>query len=171
MMNIEGRRLAAGLGTAIAAAWLAGCSTPMPSSAPPPGKPPPRTTASFHVPPEKVPPTGKCAIWYPGVRADRQPPPMSCNKAHADGESYGGVVIWAESPDARSTGDVAFVRYGPHHLNGVPADRLPPPGRCRLWLVDTSDDKQPPPDDCNRVEEQQKVSGGRVLYMPGTDLR
>ena len=158
------RRPAATLVLASLVSWLAGCATQ-------PSGPPPRAVAGFRVPPERVPPQGKCAIWYPGVRADRQPPAMSCNKAHADAESFGGVVIWAESPDARSTGEVAYVRYGPHQLSGVPADRLPPPGRCRLWLADTSADKQPPPDTCSRVEEQQKVSGGRVLYMPGTDIR
>jgi hypothetical protein len=142
------------------AAVLAGCATPDI-----------RGVSSFRVPPGNVPPVGQCAIWYPGLPASHQPPAMSCNKAHADAETWGGVVIWAESAAARRSGEVAYVRYGNHGLNGIPPGQLPPPGRCRLWLPDRPDGQQPPPADCRRIEAQQRTSGGRVLYMPGTDLR
>jgi hypothetical protein len=101
---------------------LAGCATPDI-----------RGVSSFRVPPGNVPPVGQCAIWYPGLPASHQPPAMSCNKAHADAETWGGVVIWAESAAARRSGEVAYVRYGNHGLNGIPPGQLPPPGRCRLW--------------------------------------
>jgi hypothetical protein len=142
------------------ATMLAGCATPDI-----------RGVSSFRVPPSHVPPLGQCAIWYPGLPASHQPPAMSCNKAHADAETWGGVVIWAESAAARRSGEVAYVRYGPHGLNGIPPGMLPPPGRCRLWLPDRPDGQQPPPADCRRIEAQQRTSGGRVLYMPGSDLK
>ena len=151
------------------AAVLAACSS-IPSTSRP-GGPERSGSTAFRVPPERVPPQGRCAIWYPGVRADRQPPAMSCNKAHADAESWGGVVIWGESARARATGEVAHIDYGPHTLRGIPADRLPPPGRCRLWIDGIPAHLQPPPARCEQVEARQRVGGGRVLFMPATDLR
>ncbi|MFN3415560.1 MAG: hypothetical protein ACK4ZD_04515 [Caldimonas sp.] len=146
-----------------ALAWatlLAGCAAPDI-----------RGVSTFRVPPGNVPPVGQCAIWYPGLPPAHQPPPMSCNKAHADAETWGGVVIWAETAAARRSGEVAYVRYGNHRLHGVPPGMLPPPGRCRLWLPGRPDGQQPAPGDCRRIEAEQRTSGGRVIYMPASDLR
>lgn len=155
--------------TLVLASGIAACGSLQ--SPPRAGGPERSGSTAFRVPPERVPPQGRCAIWYPGVRADRQPPAMSCNKAHADAESWGGVVIWGESARARTTGEVAHIDYGPHTLRGIPPDRLPPPGQCRLWIEGIPAHLQPPPARCEQVEARQRVGGGRVLFMPATDIR
>lgn len=161
----RGQRVAA---AAVLAASLAACSSLPPPASRAPSDPP--ATAS-RLPAGQVPPAGRCAIWYRGVRADRQPLPMSCNKAHADAESWGGVVVWREPARGGGRAQVAEFDYGPHALRGIPPDRLPPPGRCRLWIDGIPAHLQPAPDACAQVEARQRVSGGRVLYMPATDLR
>lgn len=161
------RRLRAAAAAALAV-LVAACGSLSP---PAPRAPTDAPAAASRLPAGQVPPAGRCAIWYPGVRADRQPLPMSCNKAHADAESWGGVVVWREPARSGRGAQVAEFDYGPHALRGIPPDRLPPPGRCRLWIDGIPAHLQPAPDACAQVEARQRVSGGRVLYMPATDLR
>jgi hypothetical protein len=124
----------------------------------------------FHVPPDRVPPPGLCRIWYRQLPPDRQPPPMSCERAHAIAAGHGGRVIQAISPRSFETGEVAATPYGPSNLRGVPPDRLPPPGWCRVWFDGNPPDRQPPPMHCASAERYARFSGGRVLYTPGSDV-
>lgn len=122
---------------------------------------------SFSVPPDRVPGGGWCRIWYDDLPPDRQPPPMSCPRAHDIARRHGGRVIWADSRHAHHDGRVASASYGRVDFSGVPPDRLPPPGTCRVWFDGVPPDRQPPPGPCGHVEREARRTGGRLLYMPG----
>ncbi|SEM46243.1 hypothetical protein SAMN05444354_11749 [Stigmatella aurantiaca] len=79
-------------------------------------------------------------------------------------------MIKAHSPRSFQTGEVAATDYGPVDFHGVPPDRLPPPGLCRVWLEGVPPDRQPPPMKCRDAHAAQRRSGGRVLFMPASDL-
>ncbi len=183
----------------IVAAGLAGCGNavrklpaeppaptpgpaPLPSSAPASAIPTPRPplpapkmspptipSRTMLVPPDHVPPAGSCRIWLAGVPAERQPPPMSCHKAHADAARWGGSVVWPIDANASREGRVATRPYGAHQLRGVPAAHLPAPGTCKLWNDKAAADQPAPAVDCRSAQELQAREGGRVLYMPGPD--
>jgi hypothetical protein len=143
---------------------------------PPPRQPLPRPEAhrvihGVHVPPDRVPREGACRLWFADVPPDRQPASMSCGRARREAQRTGGWVIWALGPQSYRSGAVAAEDFGPHGLHGVPPDRLPPPGRCRLWFDGAPPDRQPPPGPCQAVIRRQGAEGGRVLYMPASDLR
>jgi hypothetical protein len=125
----------------------------------------------FQVPPDRVPPPGTCKVWFEGLPPDHQSPPMSCEKAHADASRWGGWVIWSIHPPSAHTGQVGGKDYGPHGLLGIPPDLLPPPGLCRVWNDRAPPHRQQPPMRCQRAFDLQSRIGGRVLYMPGSDLR
>lgn len=95
---------------------------------------------------------------------------MTCAHAHRTASGHGGLVIQAHSPRSFQTGEVAATDYGPVSFEGVPPDRLPPPGMCRLWLDGVPPDRQPPPTSCAQASAAQQRSGGRVLFMPASDL-
>lgn len=141
---------------------------PRPRPLPPPAEPP---TGTFHVPPDRVPPRDLCRIWYDDLPVDRQPAPMTCGRAHSIAQHHGGRVIWAESERAHQDGVVASTDYGQPDLRGVPPDRLPPPGYCRVWLDGVPPDRQPRPAQCPAAEREAERSGGRLLYMPSSDVR
>ncbi len=122
---------------------------------------------SFNVPPDRVPPRGACKVWFTGLPPDRQSPPMNCGKARADARRWGGMVIWASGPESYRDGRVAAEDYGPHRLHGVPPDRLPPPGMCRVWRDNAPPDRQARPESCASATHHARQEGGRVLYMPG----
>ncbi len=144
---------------------------PPPPPPPPPDEEQPPATGTFHVPPDRVPARGLCRIWYDELPPDRQPAAMTCARAHRVARGHGGRVIWAASQRAAETGEVAAVDYGPVDRRGVPPDRLPPPGYCRVWLEGVPPDRQPPPDQGPRAEREAQRTGGRLLYMPSSDLR
>lgn len=149
---------------------------PRPHAPPPPPpeespEPPPPSGAAFHVPPDRVPAGGLCRIWYDGLPPDRQPPDMTCPRAHRVARHHGGRVIWASSPRSHQTGDVLSTVYRFVDLGGVPPDRLPPPGYCRVWLDGIPPDRQPPPAQCPQAERDAARMGGRLLYMPSSDVR
>lgn len=121
---------------------------------------------AYSVPPDRVPGRGLCRVWYDELPPDRQPPPMSCERAHHVAQRRGGRVIWAQSGQAYQDGRVASRWYGRVDFSGVPPDRLPPPGSCRTWLDGVPPDRQPPPGPCEHVEREARRLGGRVLYMP-----
>ncbi|QRN97917.1 hypothetical protein JRI60_02210 [Archangium violaceum] len=125
---------------------------------------------NFSVPPDRVPPKGLCRIWYRGLPPDRQPASMTCARAHQTARAHGGLVIIATSPRSFQTGEVAATDYGPVDFSGVPPDRLPPPGLCRVWLDGVPPDRQPPPMSCPEASAYQRHSGGRVLFMPASDV-
>lgn len=124
----------------------------------------------FHVPPDRVPPPGLCRIWHRHLPPDRQPPVMSCDRAHAIAANHGGRVIQAMSSRSYQTGAVASTAYGPADLRGVPPDRLPPPGACRVWFDGVPPDRQPPLMHCRQAERYARAHGGRVLYTPSSDV-
>lgn len=147
---------------------------PPPREPPPPPPPPPHREApagTFHVPPDRVPPRDLCRIWFDDLPVDRQPAPMTCGRAHRVARHHGGRVIWAESPRSHQDGVVASADYGRVDLRGVPPDRLPPPGYCRVWLEGVPPDRQPPPAQCPAAERDADRMGGRLLYMPSSDVR
>lgn len=121
----------------------------------------------FHVPPDRVPGHGLCRIWFDDLPPDRQPPAMSCERAHHVARRHGGRVIWTEPRHGPGDGRVASASYGRVDFSGVPPDRLPPPGSCRVWLDGVPPDRQPPPTSCARAERDAARVRGRVLFMPG----
>lgn len=129
--------------------------------------PPAQAGRPFRVPPDRVPERGMCRIWYDELPPDRQPPPMACDRAHHIARRHGGRVIWAESSRAHQDGRVASAPHGFADFRGVPPDRLPPPGSCRVWLEGIPPDRQPPPGPCAHAEQEARRTGGRLLYMPG----
>ncbi len=96
---------------------------------------------------------------------------MTCGYAHRTARDTGGLVIVATSSRSFQTGEVGATDYGPVDFNGVPPDRLPPPGLCRVWLDGLPPDRQPTPTSCGEAHAQQRRSGGRVLFMPASDVR
>lgn len=124
----------------------------------------------FHVPPDRVPPPGLCRIWHRNLPPDRQPPSMSCERAHAIAADHGGRVIAAMSRRSYQTGEVAATWYGRSDVGGVPPDRLPPPGACRVWFDGVPPDRQPPLMHCRQAERYARAHGGRVLYTPSSDV-
>lgn len=124
----------------------------------------------FQVPPDRVPPRGTCRVWFRDLPPDRQSPPMSCAKARRDAGDWGGMVIWASGPESFQNGRVEASDYGRHRLYNVPPDRLPPPGSCRVWRDNAPPDRQSPPESCASAERHARAEGGRVLYMPGSDI-
>lgn len=147
---------------------------PQPTPRPAPPAPPAETyrlIQGVHIPPDRVPPEGTCRVWYADLPPDRQPERMSCAKARRDAQRTGGWVIWAQGPESFRSGTVAAEDFGPHGLHGIPPDRLPPPGFCRLWFEGTPPDRQPPAGPCAEVARRRGAEGGRLLYMPASDLR
>jgi hypothetical protein len=148
--------------------------SPPPPPPPPPRSPPPenhRLVRGVHIPPDRVPQGSACRIWFADLPPDRQPPAMSCGQARNKAQRTGGWVIWALGPESYRSGVVAAEDFGPHGLHGVPPDRLPPPGQCRLWFEGLPPDRQPRAGPCHLVRRRQAAEGGRVLYMPASDLR
>jgi len=148
---------------------------PAPRPPPPPPRdeppPPPPAGAAYHVPPDRVPEPGLCRIWFDGLPPDRQPPSMTCARAHRVARNHGGRVIWAASARSLQTGDVLSTVYQYVDLGGIPPDRLPPPGYCRVWLDGVPPDRQPPPTQCPQAERDAARMGGRLIYMPSSDVR
>jgi hypothetical protein len=147
-------------------------SAPLPAPRSEPVPPPTtRPTATFQVAPDRVPRAGLCRIWYEGIPDERQPPAMTCARAHRVAREHGGRVIWADSDQARQDGKVASIDYGRLDFEGVPPDALPPAGYCRVWKDDLPPARQPPPGRCPDAEREARREGGRLLYMPSSDVR
>lgn len=132
---------------------------------------PPRKPSEVRIAPELVPPLGLCRILYAGIPARRQPPPMTCGRAHEIAERHGGRVVKAISNKSFQDGGVLALEYGPGPFGGVPAERLPAPGSCRVWYERTAPERQPPQMACPRAEQLVRENGGRLLYMPASDLK
>lgn len=130
-----------------------------------------RPIGNFLVPADRVPAEGLCRIWYDQLPPDRQPATMSCARAHRLARNHGGRVIWAKPAPPGQEGEVSSVEYGRVDFEGVPPDRLPPPGYCRVWLDGVSPDQQPPPGKCPDAEREAQEKGGRLLYIPSSDVR
>jgi hypothetical protein len=141
---------------------------PQAQSVQPPGT---RPTGTFEVPPDLVPPRNLCRIWYDGIPDDRQPPSMTCARAHRVAREHGGRVIWAADDAAYQDGKVATTDYGRLDFEGVPPDALPPAGWCRVWKDGLPPDRQPPPARCPDAERDARREGGRLLYMPSSDVK
>jgi hypothetical protein len=155
------------IGIALAlAAILGGCAVPGTIERPPPAKP-----AEFHMPPEHVPPLGQCRIWYAELPPEWQPPAMPCARAHELAQKHGGRVVKAISPRSLRDGRTLGVDYGPSDFPAIPPEQLPPPGYCRPWYDRLPAERQPAPMTCERAEQLVKKNGGRVLYMPGPEIK
>lgn len=131
----------------------------------------PPSGAAFHVPPDRMPAVGLCRVWYDPLPPDRQPPAMTCARAHRVARGHGGRVIWAASSRSLQTGEALSADYGAVDLADIPFDRLPPPGYCRVWLDGIPPDRQPPPAQCPQAERDAERMGGRLVYMPSSDVR
>ncbi|MEM1382895.1 MAG: hypothetical protein AAGG06_04550 [Pseudomonadota bacterium] len=119
------------------------------------------------VPPDRLPPRGLCRIWYDELPPDRQPPSMGCRQAKTQARRYGGRVIF-RPVDGEPTEALTIAVYdGFNDFRGVPPDRLPYPGRCRVWIEGVSPDRQPPNMGLRRARAVARHEGGRVLCMPG----
>lgn len=172
-------RAGAGLLLALAAV-LSGCATRNTGEAPTrPARPsesriapgPVARPSESRIAPGLVPPLGACRIWYAELPGERQPPFMSCGRAHEIAQRHGGRVVKAISKKSFHDGSVLSQDYGPGRFAGVPPDRLPPPGLCRAWYERAAPDRQPPPMNCDQAEKLVRENGGRLLYMPGSDLK
>jgi hypothetical protein len=53
------------------------------------------------VPPEQLPPPGYCRPWYERTPAERQPAPMTCERAERLVQQYGGRVIYMPGPERK----------------------------------------------------------------------
>jgi len=49
--------------------------------------------------PEQLPPPGYCRPWYPRVPAEKQPAPMTCERAQKLVAQHGGRVIYMPGPE------------------------------------------------------------------------
>ena len=130
-----------------------------------------RPTTSFQVSPDRVPRGGLCRIWYEGIPEGRQPLPMTCARAHRVAREHGGRVIWAASDGAYQDGKVASVDYGRLDFEGIPPEAMPPAGYCRVWKDNLPPDRQPPPARCPDAEREARRDGGRLIYMPSSDVK
>lgn len=151
---------------ALLVAALAGCAVPGDRE-----RPSPAQQTEFRIPPEGVPPLGACRIWYAELPTEWQPPAMDCARAHSLAEKHGGRVVKAISPASLKDGRTLSVDYGPSSFPAVAPEQLPPPGYCRPWYDRTPPEKQPAPMTCARAEQLVKKNGGRVVYMPGPELK
>jgi hypothetical protein len=135
---------------------------------------PPRTPgrqSEFHLPPEFMPPLGACRIWYIELPAYVQPTAMSCARAHSLAARHGGRVVSAISKKSIAEGRALAVDYGPGSFSGVPVEKLPPPGYCRAWHDRIPEAKQPPAMPCSKAEQLVRERGGRLVYMPGPEMK
>ena len=53
------------------------------------------------VPPEQLPPPGYCRPWYDRIPADRQPAPMTCERAEQLVRKNGGRVVYMPGPEQK----------------------------------------------------------------------
>jgi hypothetical protein len=151
----------------VLAALAGGCAVPGPDERPrTPGK-----QTEFYLAPEHMPPLGSCRIWYVELPAYAQPTPMPCARAHSLAEKHGGRVVNAISKKSFQDGRALAIDYGLGNYAGVPPEKLPPPGYCRAWHDRIPEDKQPPAMPCARAEQLVRERGGRLLYMPGPELK
>lgn len=148
------------------AAVLAGCAVPGAIE-----RERPTQQTEFRIPPDSVPPLGSCRIWYAELPPAWQPPAMACARAHSLAAKHGGRVLKAISPASLRDGRTLAMDYGPSGFPDVAPEQLPPPGYCRPWYDRTPPDKQPAPMTCERAEQLVKKNGGRVIYMPGPELK
>lgn len=51
------------------------------------------------VPPEQLPPPGYCRPWFDRIPADRQPAPMTCERAEQLVREKGGRVVYMPGPE------------------------------------------------------------------------
>jgi hypothetical protein len=166
------RALADRIWPAAAAAWavaalVAGCATPGVGERPrTPGK-----QTEFNMPPEHMPPLGACRIWYIELPPYVQPTSMSCARAHSLAAKHGGRVVSAISKKSFEDGRALAVDYGPGDFAGVPIEKLPPPGYCRAWQERIPEAKQPPAMPCAKAEQLVRERGGRLVYMPGPEMK
>jgi len=149
------------------AALAGGCAVPGIDERPrTPGK-----QTEFHLSPEHMPPLGACRIWYVELPAYVQPTSMSCARAHSLAAKYGGRVVSAISKKSIQEGRALAIDYGPGNFAGVPPGMLPPPGYCRAWHDRTPEEKQPTAMPCAKAEQLVRERGGRLLYMPGPEIK
>jgi len=145
----------------------AGCAAPGIDERPrTPGK-----QMEFQLSPEHMPPLGSCRIWYVELPAYVQPTPMSCARAHSLAAKHGGRVVSAISRKSIEEGRALAIDYGPGNYANVPPGMLPPPGYCRAWQDRLPEAKQAPAMPCAKAEQLVRERGGRLLYMPGPDLK
>lgn len=130
----------------------------------------PLRPSEYRIAPNLVPALGYCRILYAELPLDRQPPPMSCGRAHGIAGRYGGRVVQAISRKSFQDGGVLGLDYGAGRFADVPTDQLPPPGLCRAWRERTPPERQPKAMPCPEAERLVREHGGRLLYMPGSDL-
>ena len=165
-MSAPRNRLAWLAGLALAA-LIGGCAAPGIDERPrTPGK-----QTEFQLSPEHMPPLGSCRIWYVELPAYVQPTPMPCARAHSLAAKHGGRVVSAISRKSFEDGRALAIDYGPGNFANVPPGMLPPPGYCRAWHDRVPDAKQPPAMPCAKAEQLVRERGGRLLYMPGPDLK
>jgi len=50
------------------------------------------------IPPEQLPPPGYCRPWYERVAAERQPAPMTCERAEKLVRQHGGRILYMPGP-------------------------------------------------------------------------
>jgi hypothetical protein len=154
-----------GLIAVLLAAALGGCAVPGTRERPAAAQ------TEYHLPPGSVPQLGMCRIWYAELPPQWQPPTMSCARAHELAKKYGGRVVKAISPKSFQDGRTLSVDYGPSDFPDVPPEQLPPPGYCRPWYDRLPAERQPAPMTCERAAQLVKRNGGRVVYMPGPELK
>ncbi|MEO8719216.1 MAG: hypothetical protein ABI423_13455 [Burkholderiales bacterium] len=158
-------RLTSWLLTALSTVILAGCALPGAE------RPRPTEQTEFRIPPDSVPQLGLCRIWYVDLPPEWQPPAMPCARAHDLAGKHGGRVLKAIAPKSFQDGRTLSMDYGPSEFAGIAPEQLPPPGYCRPWNDRLPADKQPAPMTCERAAQLVKKNGGRVLYMPGPELK
>jgi len=147
-------------------AALAGCAAPGVIERPQPG-----AQTEYHVPPGEVPPLGQCRIWFVELPPQWQPPAMACARAHELAGKHGGRVVKAISRQSFENGRTLSIDYGPGRFEGVAPEQLPPPGYCRPWLDRVFPDKQPPVMTCTKAEQLLRQRAGRLIYMPGPEIK
>jgi hypothetical protein len=131
----------------------------------------PGAQTEYHVPPGQVPPLGQCRIWYVELAPQWQPPAMACARAHALAAKHGGRVVKAVSRQSFENGRTLSIDYGPGKFEGLTPEQLPPPGYCRPWLDRVFPDKQPPVMTCAKAEQLLRQRAGRLVYMPGPEVK
>ena len=130
-------------------------TAPQPNYYPANTQPQPYPTQGYNnIPPNFLPPPGKCRIWYSDRPLEAQPASGDCKKLKKRVPANATLIY---PPNNQQYAPQPY----PTQNYDIPPGFMPPPGQCRIWYPDRPPGHQPPPDKCKKL--QKNVPYGATL--------
>lgn len=109
-------------------------------------QPQPYPNQSYNgIPPNYLPPPGKCRLWYSDRPLEGQPAAGDCKKLKKKVPANATLIYPPnEQPNTQGV--------------NVPPEYMPPPGKCRVWHPELPPRLQPPVGKCKQLQKNMPQS-------------